>query len=112
LDCKIGAPEDLAKLISNPEGIEIDKAIEIPQYSSEPIETAKTAPSTAHATKVKSEEPAFVVPTPTAAPKASLPDDLSSSNFMPIKALNTFTRDWMIKARVATKNMRQTQKGG
>ena len=31
---------------------------------------------------------------------------------MPIKALNTFTRDWMIKARVANKNMRQTQKGG
>ena len=34
LDSKIGAPEDLAKLIANPEGIEIDKAVEIPQQVS------------------------------------------------------------------------------
>jgi len=32
---------------------------------------------------------------------------------MPIKALNTFTRDWMIKARVANRSeLRTTQKGG
>lgn len=32
---------------------------------------------------------------------------------MPIKALNTFVRDWCIKARIANRgDMRQTQKGG
>ena len=32
---------------------------------------------------------------------------------MPIKALNTFTRDWCIKARVANRgDLRTTQKGG
>ena len=32
---------------------------------------------------------------------------------MPIKALNTFSRDWMIKARVANRGeMKTTQKGG
>jgi hypothetical protein len=32
---------------------------------------------------------------------------------MPIKALNTFSRDWMIKARVANKGEKKTtQKGG
>ena len=42
----------------------------------------------------------------------SLPDDISGDSFMPIKALNTFTRDWVIKARVANKTMKPTQKGG
>jgi replication factor A1 len=32
---------------------------------------------------------------------------------MPIKALNTFTRDWVVKARVANRSeLRTTQKGG
>lgn len=31
---------------------------------------------------------------------------------MPIKALNTFMRDWVIKARVASKNMRETRNNG
>jgi hypothetical protein len=32
---------------------------------------------------------------------------------MPIKALNTFTKDWVIKARISSKTeMRQTKKGG
>lgn len=53
LDSKIGAPEDLAKLIANPEGIEIDKAVEIPQQVSSQRAEAKTAPSTAHVTKAK-----------------------------------------------------------
>lgn len=113
-DSKIGAPEDLQKLIANPEGIEIDKAVEIPQKE---VAEVKTAPSTAHTTKVKepvsAPQPQPVVPPqPQESQKAAIPEDLSSGNFMPIKALNTFTRDWMIKARVANKNMRTTQKGG
>lgn len=38
--------------------------------------------------------------------------DLDSNNYMPIKALNTFSRDWCIKARVANKVFKPTQKGG
>lgn len=40
-------------------------------------------------------------------------EDLASNNYMPIKALNTFMRDWIIKARVASdvKNI-VTKKGG
>jgi len=38
---------------------------------------------------------------------------MPNDNFMPIKALNTFTRDWVIKARVSSKGeMRQTNAGG
>ena len=112
-DQKIGSPQDLQKLIENPEGIEIDKAVEIPQKVEE-APLPKTAPSTVNASKVKSEEPAIFVPTPK--PKAAgLPAnvDLFSNNYMPIKALNTFTRDWVIKARVANRSeLRTTQKGG
>lgn len=38
--------------------------------------------------------------------------DIADDNFMPIKALNTFTRDWVIKARVSQKEMRTTKNGG
>lgn len=38
--------------------------------------------------------------------------DIADDNFMPIKALNTFTRDWVIKARVAQKELRTTKNGG
>lgn len=38
--------------------------------------------------------------------------DVPDDNFMPIKSLSTFTRDWVIKARVSSKQMRTTQKGG
>lgn len=38
--------------------------------------------------------------------------DTNDDNYMPIKALNTFTKDWVIKARVSTKQMRDTKAGG
>jgi len=38
--------------------------------------------------------------------------DQANNNYMPIKALSTFTNDWIIKARVSSKQMRGTQKGG
>jgi replication factor A1 len=89
------------------EGVEIDKAVEIPQPVKK-IEEVKTAPSTAHTTKVKEPEPVLHTPKPV----ATLPASLANSNYMPIKALNTFTRDWMIKARVANRSeLRPTQKG-
>lgn len=40
-------------------------------------------------------------------------EDLASNNYMPIKALNTFMRDWIIKARVASEVRNNvTKKGG
>lgn len=38
--------------------------------------------------------------------------DKEANNYMPIKALNTFSKDWVIKARVSNKALRPTQKGG
>jgi replication factor A1 len=38
--------------------------------------------------------------------------DLSSNNYMPIKALNTFARDWIIKARIASKGEKKTTRNG
>lgn len=82
-DSKIGSPQDLQRLVENSEGIEIDKAVDIPQAVVEPeVAVARTAPSTANASKVKSEEPALVVPTPK--PKESLPESLFASSYMPI----------------------------
>ena len=37
--------------------------------------------------------------------------DNSSNNYMPIKAINTFTKDWVIKARVSNSSMKQTKTG-
>jgi len=40
-------------------------------------------------------------------------EDLASNNYMPIKSLNTFLRDWVIKARVASDVVNKTtRKGG
>ena len=39
--------------------------------------------------------------------------DSSDNNYMPIKAMNTFTKDWIIKARVSQKGeLKTTKKGG
>jgi hypothetical protein len=80
---KIGAPQDLAKLMESPEGIEIDKAIDIPQAEvpeiqvaevkeeakaapvpepmpvpvAQPVEQARTAPSSVVPSKVKEDLP-------------------------------------------------------
>ena len=56
-------------------------------------------------------KPAEPVPEPVVEKKA--PVNTDSNNYMPIKALNTFSRDWCIKARVANRGeMKTTQKGG
>ena len=50
---------------------------------------------------------------PVVAPEPALVPikDCSSNNYMPIKALNTFTKDWVVKARISSKQYRVTQKG-
>jgi hypothetical protein len=52
LQSKLGSPQDITKLIEDREGVEIDKAVDIPQPS-KGIEEAKTAPSTVPSSKVK-----------------------------------------------------------
>ena len=39
--------------------------------------------------------------------------DLPENSYMPIKALNTFARDWIIKARISNKgDIKTTRNGG
>ena len=40
-------------------------------------------------------------------------NDSIDNNYMPIKAMNTFTKDWIIKARISSKGeLKTTKKGG
>lgn len=105
LDKKIGNPQQLHSL--DAASMELDREVEIPsiQNVEEPIEdviqTKEVAPSPAK----KVYEPKIVVP--------STPiKDQASNNYMPIKALNTFTRDWVVKARVSSKGELRTTKNG
>ena len=107
---KIGEPKDLKEIIDAKETFETNsEAVEIPQ----PSKVVEKAASPVKAVQEESKKPSS--PVVKQAPKkveasevkpASF--DLNSNNYMPIKALNTFSRDWCIKARVANKVFKPT----
>ena len=108
---KLGNPKDLSEIIANQAGFELDKDIEIPNshIHEEAIESVHL-PSQSVAESMSTKPAPFVQPS---VMSSQIPMDMPNDNFMPIKALNTFTRDWVIKARVSSKGeMRQTKAGG
>ena len=112
LDAKLGSPQDIGKVIENQEGFELDKQVEIPMGTPTP-EPVKVVAAPAYV--VVKEERTFELPgeKPKVEEIARQPmKDLSSNNYMPVKALNTFARDWIIKARVSSKGEKKTTRNG
>ena len=100
---------NLQKLIDNKGSIELDQEFDIPQAeekveAKQIVEKQNVTVGMPPAQKEKAVvEDAPMVPQ----------DDDPDNEYMPIKALNTFTRDWIIKARVASKGDKKiTKKGG
>lgn len=109
-DAKLGAPEDFKKVMENPENFELDKQIDISVKVSEQIvkqavvETPQPVMAGAPKQFIPKKEPEV------ARPKI---EDLASNNYMPVKVLNTFTRDWIIKARISKRgDVKTTRNGG
>jgi len=110
-DAKLGAPEDFKKVMENPEDFELDKQIDISVKVSEQIvkeavvETPQPVVAGAPKQFNQKKETQEV-------PKPKI-EDLASNNYMPVKVLNTFTRDWIIKARISKRgDVKTTRNGG
>ena len=108
LDAKLGAPEDFKKVMENPENFEMENKIDITVKESVKAVVAETPKPVVEAGAPKQfykKEPEMKVQ-----PKI---EDLASNNYMPVKVLNTFTRDWIIKARVSKRgDVKTTRNGG
>jgi len=114
-DAKLGAPEDYKKVMENPEDFELDKQIDISVKVSEQlvkqdvVETPQPIMAGAPKQFNQKKEPQEVSQ-PKTQPKI---EDLASNNYMPVKVLNTFTRDWIIKARISKRgDVKTTRNGG
>ena len=110
---KIGSPKDLKEIIENKDTIELGQALEIPSAAKESVQekTAPVSKSSTPPTKLvnQAEQKPVEKKVEQKVPvQEHLPVDLASNNYMPIKALNTFSRDWIIKARVANKGEKRT----
>ena len=108
LDDKLGEPSDICKVIENKDAFDFTKEFTVPSAAKKVEATPKPEP-VKEQIPVKTASPVKQVERPPQKPI----EDLASNNYMPIKALNTFMRDWIIKARVASdvKNI-ITKKGG
>lgn len=106
----IGEPKDLKGAIDSKETFETNpKAIEIPQPAKAIVIEKKVVSPVNQPQELANKEPEPVKQQDEPVVLKTAHVDLASSNYMPIKALNTFTRDWCIKARVANRgDMRQT----
>lgn len=110
LTSTLGNPTSLKKLLDNNQDATYDRDFTIPQSqtmstSTKEVQEVEMKPYVAAPVAVYKPEP----------PKVELTTHMKETdddNYMPIKALNTFTRDWVIKARVSLKQQRATQKGG
>mmetsp|Transcript_12810 Transcript_12810/g.19843 ORF Transcript_12810/g.19843 Transcript_12810/m.19843 type:complete len:687 (-) Transcript_12810:51-2111(-) len=110
VEAKIGAPIDFAKAIENPEAKE---AFTIPKAAAATVNFTPN-PDAIQEKRVsappKAEKPAEPVVKELSVAKE---EGINASSYMPIKAINTFSRDWVIKARLAKKSdLRPTKKGG
>lgn len=109
LTSTLGTPTSLKKLLENKEEASYGQEIHIPNthYMSATTKEVQEV-------EMKPVSAPVSVPKPQP-PKVELVTNMKETNddnYMPIKALNTFTRDWVIKARVSLKQLRTTQKGG
>jgi len=114
---KLGAPQDIAEIAKNQSSFELDKQIEIPSSQKEEkievdIPETKVAETAAN-TKAKYQAPSPVKAASPVKQQPVLQDSSDNNSYMPIKAVNTFTRDWVIKARISNKGpLKTTKKGG
>lgn len=78
------------------------------QKSAAPVQEEKIEPVKEVKQAVPVQQPKKIEPAP-----AKFIQDSVDNNYMPVKAMNTFTKDWIIKARISSRSdLKTTKKGG